>query len=241
MLLRARRLSFVLVTVGVLLSWITGCSGSNTSRNLASENAALRDKATQLEQKLAELQLELDRLRAETAESRYADAMLLADVDPAGSVTKLEAIVAQYPTHPLAVEAKKQIPTLRDMAEKKAVEEERKKQQAEEAKKPPLLIDRVWISYNSIGHPEINVRVRNVSRKSIDAFEVMFSLYDAYDRPAKHYLNETNQYGGIFQKSTIGPGATKEVTWTPYGYDLTAKAEARLDSVHFSDNTAWRP
>jgi hypothetical protein len=114
---------------------------------------------------------------------------------------------------------------------------------AEEAKKPPVEIVAAEMGENSIGTPEINLTLRNVSRKVIDGFEFSVDLYDNYDRPVYRYRvsSDGNTFGGISQDK-IQPGGRAYWTWTMYGFDLATKHKNfRIRSVHFTDGSIWRP
>lgn len=108
----------------------------------------------------------------------------------------------------------------------------------------PIKFTSVTKEENSIGTPEVVLIFKNLSGKTIDAFEADVYCYDNYDRPVKHYLRGTNRYGIIYQaedkSENIVSGEHDYAVWTVYGHDNTTKFKVTLRSVHYTDGTRWR-
>ena len=108
--------------------------------------------------------------------------------------------------------------------------------------KPPLDLVKAWITFNAIDNPEARLVVKNVSKKTVDAYTVGIYCYDRYGKPVEHYLNDTHRFGGLSQ-TTIKPGATYgwNSYWTLHGYENTAKISVVLEDVHMTDGSTWTP
>lgn len=104
----------------------------------------------------------------------------------------------------------------------------------------PLAFSEASVTYNSIGIPEANLSVFNITDKDIDAFEVSILCYDNYNRPVGHYLHRSNVFKGISQ-DLIEPSKESYGTWTLYGYENTTKVTIVLKSVHYKGKGAWYP
>jgi hypothetical protein len=137
---------------------------------------------------------------------------------------------------------------LREEAQRQAeaqAEREAQQKQAEEfaaqQKVPPIEIYSAWIEKNIIGTPEAHLRARNTSQRTIDAYEVLLSFYDRFDREVKEFNSTygTNQMRGTIQK-TLQSGDTYDCYWNLAVYDLTTRFTVRLYQVHFTDGTTWK-
>ncbi|HBX22619.1 MAG TPA: hypothetical protein DEF34_03125 [Desulfotomaculum sp.] len=119
--------------------------------------------------------------------------------------------------------------------------EQKRLKEIEEANKPPIEAVRAWVTFNSIGNPEARVRVKNISKKTIDAFTMDIHCYDNFNRPVNHYLRDDNIFGAISQNYKLAPGEVKgdSYYWTLYGHDNTTNIEVNLKEAHFTDNTTW--
>jgi hypothetical protein len=104
----------------------------------------------------------------------------------------------------------------------------------------PLALSAATVSYNSIGIPEANLTLSNISGKDIDAYEVSILCYDNYNRPVNHYLYKTNVFKGLSQQ-LVEPTNETSSTWTLYGYENTTKITVILKSVHYKGKNAWYP
>ncbi len=104
----------------------------------------------------------------------------------------------------------------------------------------PLAMSEASVSFNSIGIPEANLSVYNITDKEIDAFEITILCYDNYNRPVNHYLYKVNSFKGLSQ-DTIQSGDESSGTWTLHGYENTTKIKIILKSVHYKRYGAWYP
>lgn len=104
----------------------------------------------------------------------------------------------------------------------------------------PLALSEASVSFNSIGIPEANLSVYNITDKEIDAYEISILCYDNYNRPVNHYLYKVNSFKGLSQ-DTIQSGDESSGTWTLYGHENTTKIKILLKSVHYKRYGAWYP
>jgi len=97
-------------------------------------------------------------------------------------------------------------------------------------------------SENSIGIPEISITFRNVSPKTIVAFEQIFTCYDAYGKATTDYPSLYNaSYTGYMDGERILPGEEVTYYWTLYNNERTHKVSwPKMKKVAFSDGTTWR-
>lgn len=133
-----------LVIAGFLVS---GCAGAQVS-SLRSDNEGLRAEVDTLRKQVGQLtedlqrakvetqfyMTEVEKYRAETPEGRFASASKLGESDPQRALDMMLALVEDYPTASVSVEAQKRIPQLRQLVAEKAAEEERARKEAEAAK-----------------------------------------------------------------------------------------------------------
>lgn len=148
-------------------------------------------------------------------------------------------------------EVKNQVDSLyeRDLTIQKQKEDAEIKRKQDEVNKKyeklrllgvPIELSKASVSYNSIGNPEAELEVRNISNKVIDAFEVDVLCYDNYNRPVSHYLYKTNRFKGISQDE-IEPLDENYSTWTLHGHENTTKIKIVIKSVHFKNGSKWIP
>lgn len=114
--------------------------------------------------------------------------------------------------------------------------------EAVQSAKYPLALMSAEVSLNDGGKPEVRVIVKNISRKTIDAYTVGIYCFDRFGNQVKRNGFGSNRYAGINQ-STVRPGETfgSDYFWTLHGQDNTAKIEVVLEKVHFTDDTVWLP
>ncbi|ANY65107.1 hypothetical protein BBD42_00395 [Paenibacillus sp. BIHB 4019] len=126
----------------------------------------------------------------------------------------------------------------------KQKEDEYKKKLKEELKKNnnvPFKVVDYSITYDSLGYPEANIRLWNLTTKKIVSFELSFSTYDAYGDPVKGGYPYSNRYYGKVVNSSIGSGENPVYTWDLYGYEDTTKLKnIQIDRVAFSDGSVWK-
>lgn len=104
----------------------------------------------------------------------------------------------------------------------------------------PVALNEASVTFNSIGNPEANLIIQNISNKIIDGYEVDVFCYDNYGRAVKHYLHKTNKFGGISQ-GEIGINEEDSSYWTLYSLENTTKITVFIRSVHFKNGTKWLP
>lgn len=104
--------------------------------------------------------------------------------------------------------------------------------------KSPIAFLSAFVTSNSIGNPEANIRFFSISNKIIDAFSVDIYCYDNFNRAVNHYLGRSNIVKGISQ-ITREKGFIDEASWDLFGHDNTTKIKVILRKIHFTDNTIW--
>ena len=91
------------------------------------------------------------------------------------------------------------------------------------------------ITYNSIGVPQASISIKNITKKTIDAYTIRIECYNNFDRPVNHI--DGNIFQGISQE-TINPNEEDLFnTWVLHGFDNTTKIKISLREVHFTDGT----
>ena len=101
------------------------------------------------------------------------------------------------------------------------------------------VLEEVKVEHNSIGSPEVLVRVRNTSEdKDIIAFTFATKCYDAYGNLLKaHGFGDTEE-SWIWQDGIIKPGKAyddDDWCWTLYGFDTAYRIEVWLTHYRTSD------
>lgn len=133
------------------------------------------------------------------------------------------------------------------ISKKDALIQEERKKQAEiastfwkEHESSPIEISSYGVSYNLINTPEFYVEAKNVSEKTIDAFDIQFFCYDNFNNPVNNTFKNTNVCYGTHQK-IISPGdsVNSSTVWTGTLFSNTTKITAIITNVHFTDNTTW--
>ncbi|BBI33339.1 stalk domain-containing protein [Cohnella abietis] len=125
--------------------------------------------------------------------------------------------------------------------EEKDAQAAKLKKELQANKNKPLKVNDVSITYNSISVPEVNLEIKNLTTKTIVAYEMRVSCYDDFDRPVKRFLSSSNLYLGISQNNKIASGEYQTDTWTLNLYDLTTKVKnVTITAVKFSDGTSWK-
>lgn len=118
-----------------------------------------------------------------------------------------------------------------------AAERERAHQ---EAIKPPVTLDKVVVTPNVIGEPQVSLVMTNHSGKTIDAYKVRISVYNNYGEQLKEFGVGNDHFNGISQDA-LGDGQSSSGGryWTLHGFDTGRKFVVRLMSIHYSDGTEW--
>lgn len=126
--------------------------------------------------------------------------------------------------------------------QKKAAEEKAAadKKAHEEAIKPPVTLDKVSVSPNPIGEPQVSLVMTNHSGKTIDAYKVRISVYNNYGEQLKEFGVGNDHFNGISQDALgDGQSSSDSRSWTLHGFDTGRKFIVRLMSIHYSDGTEW--
>lgn len=239
----------------LLIGAITIIYNLATIEQLRKTIATQKTQAEQLHSQIDRLENTSTHLFAQAAEAQHGK-------QHDNALSQYKQIVEKFPTSAEAVEAQKRITLIQAelarqnaaakaaaLRQKALAEAEAKRIQAEEAAKrrayeesikPPLKLVGARVTFNCIGNPEAGVLVRNVSRKTVDAYTIRIYCYDRFGDPI-NYLNESNYQGGISQ-DTLRPGRSSGYdTWTLYGRETTAKIRVELRKVHMTDGTEWEP
>ena len=106
----------------------------------------------------------------------------------------------------------------------------------------PLNYD-YWITYNSIGTPELQMQVYNNTEKTIVSFEIVIYPRDSYGRSLSEYgWGYDYTFEGIMQNIYLNYYDMDTYYWTLYGFDnaVTSTTTVKLSSVLFSDGTVWK-
>ncbi len=115
------------------------------------------------------------------------------------------------------------------------------KKELETNKNIPIKILESSISYNSIGTPEISLKIKNLSSKTIKAYEMVLYCYDDFNRPVNRFLGKSNRFDGISQDNELVSGDTQVDTWTLSLYDLTTQVKnIKITYIAFTDGSTWK-
>ncbi len=107
--------------------------------------------------------------------------------------------------------------------------------------KCPLLIIESSVTFNSINTPIAQITFYNNSNKSVDAFEVDFDCFNAWDEPVNYYRYGKNAFRGFSQNIQIDEKDTKNLEWNLTGFNQTAKVKnVRIYRLHFTDGSIWK-
>lgn len=104
----------------------------------------------------------------------------------------------------------------------------------------PLKVTGTLVDYDSIGTPEVSIRVWNLTEKRIIAFETTITGYDGYDRVVRNSISGESTFKGIAQDFVLESGESGVLTWDMYFHDNTIKINPKITSVRYSDGTVWR-
>ena len=104
----------------------------------------------------------------------------------------------------------------------------------------PLVFTHAGVLFNVIGNPEAHIIMKNVSLKSVAAYEVSIACFDRFKKPVTGMFGKINIVSGISQ-TTIETGESERSSWTLHGHETTAKIIITLDKVKFSDGSEWKP
>lgn len=109
---------------------------------------------------------------------------------------------------------------------------------ATEVQEPsPLEVTKTSVTEDSIGTPVANVTVKNVSKKTIDAYEVVIKTFNSFGEPSNGSLRD-NAFVGTSDEH-LATGIITTNSWKLYSYQTATKIEASIHRVHFTDGTIW--
>jgi len=103
----------------------------------------------------------------------------------------------------------------------------------------PLKVTGTTMAYNLIGVPEPQITFKNLSGKSIDAFEIEIRTFDTFGRPVT-FPGYGNLTLGIAQEILIPPGAEETMVWTLNLFENATKVNVTVVNVHYTDGTTWK-
>lgn len=232
-------LSIILISISLF-----GCQSKNTLKI-----EELNIKIVELNGKVEILEKEKNNLKQENEKLLNSSAYIYSEAVSYFQDSKYEDakkmfnnIISKYPNSEEAKNSKvKNTEIDKKIAEIRKAEED-KKRAYEESKKPPLQLVKTWVGFNAIDNPEVYVVVKNIGKKTVDAYTLGIYCYDRYGNPVNHYLDNTNRYGALSQ-NTIKPRQSfgNNYYWTLYGHENTSKIKVILEKVHMTDGTEWFP
>jgi len=115
------------------------------------------------------------------------------------------------------------------------------KQELAKNKNVPLRIEGSNITYNSIGIPEANIGITNLTGKRIIAIELSFSCLDSFNEPVNRMFTKSNRFNGIAQDISAESYESYTLSWTLNLYELCSKiSNIKIDRVAYSDGTVWK-
>jgi hypothetical protein len=87
----------------------------------------------------------------------------------------------------------------------------------------------------------VNLTLKNLTTKTIVAYEMSLRTYDDFDRRVNEWLSTSNLFEGISQDNNIGSGSYQTDTWTLNLYDLATQVKSvKITAVRFLDGTTWK-
>ncbi|GGD47911.1 stalk domain-containing protein [Paenibacillus nasutitermitis] len=115
------------------------------------------------------------------------------------------------------------------------------KQELAKNKNVPLRIEGSNITYNSIGIPEANIGVTNLTGKRIIAMELSFSCLDSFGEPVNQMFTKSNRFSGRAQDISAESYESYTLTWTLNLFENCSKiSNIKIDRVAYSDGTVWK-
>lgn len=135
---------------------------------------------------------------------------------------------------PMAISAVKEQQTKVESVSPEAVAQA----QADKTMLESLKITSYKIENNIIGTPELQITVKNTSKKDIDAYAIAFDLYDNFDeRISEWNQHEDKPFMGLSQ-DLLKAGKTEDATFILSTFDKATKAKnPRVIRIHFTDGT----
>lgn len=107
--------------------------------------------------------------------------------------------------------------------------------------KCPVAILGYTISENSIGTPEVNITLRNLTNRDIKAFEVEWACVDAYGKITADWPTLYNgKVTGYMERDTLYADEVATYTWTLYSNTRTTSIQGcHMVRIAFADGSIW--
>lgn len=105
----------------------------------------------------------------------------------------------------------------------------------------PVMVLDTEMSENSIGTPEVDIMLINISPKTIARIDLQFTCLDAYGKPTSDYGSYgSSTFKGYANNLSLVPYDSDVYTWSLYSNEQTAKiSNLKITGVAFSDGTSW--
>lgn len=110
----------------------------------------------------------------------------------------------------------------------------------------PLVPLSARVRINSAGTSEVQVRVKNTTRKTIDGFRFWVYLYDSFNEPTLVSRGRDRSQCNAMEMradgrgARVGAGETRTVgDWSAFNHSGAVKGIVVITGVHFTDNTTW--
>jgi len=117
--------------------------------------------------------------------------------------------------------------------------EELARQVAEHKSPCPLDIIAGGVEVDSAGVSHAYVQVKNLSAKTVDAYDVEITCRDRTGNDVEHYLHHTNIFIGR-EQSTVKPGRkSRTADFYLHGYQGCTVALTQVKSAWFTDGSSW--
>ncbi len=88
-------------------------------------------------------------------------------------------------------------------------------------------VTQVRVTYNGIGTPVANVTIKNLSRTTIDAFDVLLCMRDRDGELVERWGDGDLALTGIVSTAFVAPSGTVTGVWVLYGWELATQVSAR--------------
>ncbi len=102
----------------------------------------------------------------------------------------------------------------------------------------PLQIESCIPTQISTGQLVAKYKVKNNSKKTIDAYITTTLMFDGFDEPVLYYNTQSNHINHEHQDYTLAPGIKDEILGSEV-MDKTKKVKGIIMKVHFTDGTTW--
>lgn len=105
------------------------------------------------------------------------------------------------------------------------------------SKNCPIRILDVYLTENSIGIPEVNIKYQNKGLKTIKAFSVEIYPYNTYGERLSSFGK--NVYRGLSDDENLKQGAINKSVWVLNLFDTTKSVKVKIYRILFSDGSKW--